>query len=112
MALDRKGKPIDDLGALVLAERGREVLKGKERDRCYFDPRHAGWAKTTRWTTGRATIYVPACTKCAKAIAADKVPDSLWDGDRPYWQRETVWARTGMGALRRDMRGALAEDGR
>ena len=42
MALDRKGKPIDDLGALVLAERGREVLKGKERDRCYFDPRHAG----------------------------------------------------------------------
>ena len=112
MALDRKGKPIDDLGALVLAERGREVLKGKERDRCYFDPRHAGWAKTTRWTTGRATIYVPACSKCAKAIAADKVPDSLWDGDRPYWQRETVWARTGMGALRRDMRGALAEDGR
>ena len=112
MALDRKGKPIDDLGALVLAERGREVLKGKERDRCYFDPRHQGWAKPTRWTTGRATIEVPACSKCAKAIAADKVPDSLWDGDRPYWQRETVWARTGIGALRRDMRGALAEDGR
>ena len=42
MALDRKGKPIDDLGALVLAERGREVLKGQERERCYFDPRHQG----------------------------------------------------------------------
>lgn len=112
MALDRKGNPIDDLGALVLAERGREALKGKERDRCYFDPRHAGWAKPTRWTTGRATIQVPACSKCAKAIAADKAPDSLWDGDRPYWQRETVWARTGIGSLRRDMRGALAEDGR
>ncbi|MDA0169057.1 hypothetical protein OJ998_08165 [Solirubrobacter taibaiensis] len=112
MALDRKGKPIDDLGALVLAERGREVLKGSERSRCYFDPRHHGQAKPTRWTTNRATIEVPACTKCARAIAADKVPDSLWDGDRPYWQRETVWARTGIGTLRRDMRGALAEDGR
>ena len=112
MALDRKGKPIDDLGALVLAERGREVLKGSERERCYFDPRHQGWAKPTRWTTNRATIQVPACSKCAKAIASDKVPDSLWDGDRPYWQRETVWARTGIGSLRRDMRGALAEDGR
>ena len=48
----------------------------------------------------------------AAAIAAGKVPDSLWDEDRPYWQRETVWARTGFGALREDMRAALAEDRR
>ncbi len=110
MALERDGTPIDDLGALVLAERGREALKGNERERCYFDPRHPGPAKPTRWTTGRATVHVPACKACAAAIAADKVPDSVWDGDRPYWQRETVWARTGFGALRRDMRAALAED--
>lgn len=112
MALDRQGKAIDDLGALMLAERGREALKGSERQRCYFDPRHSGKATPTRWSTGRAAIEVPACKACAAAIAAGKVPDSLWDEDRPYWQRETVWARTGFGALRRDMRGALAEDGR
>jgi hypothetical protein len=112
MALDRRGKPIDDLGALVLAERGREALRDHERERCYFDPRHPGWAKPTRWTTGRATIEVPACKGCARAIAARKVPDSVWDGDRPYWQRETVWARTGFGALQRDMRRALLEDRR
>jgi hypothetical protein len=112
MALERKGKPIDDLGALILAERGREALKGNERDRCYFDPRHAGRAVPTRWTSDRAAIEVPACKQCAKAIAAGKAPDSLWDGDRPYWQRESVWARTGFGALQRDLRRALAEDRR
>jgi hypothetical protein len=112
MALDREGTPIDDLGALVLAERGREALKGAERQRCYFDPRHRGKAKPTRWKTARAAIEVPACKACAQSVGADKVPDSLWDDDRPYWQRETVWARTGFGALRRDMRRALAEDGR
>jgi hypothetical protein len=112
MALDRMGKPVDDLGALILAERGREALKGNERERCYFDPRHSGRATPTRWTTGRAAIEVPACKSCARSIAAGKVPDSLWDGDRPYWQRESVWARTGFGALQRDLRRALAEDRR
>jgi hypothetical protein len=112
MALERKGKPVDDLGALILAERGREALKGNERERCFFDPRHGGPARPTRWTTDRATIEVPACKACARSIAAGKVPDSLWDGDRPYWQRETVWARTGFGALQRDLRRALAEDRR
>ena len=111
MALERR-KPIDDLGALVLAQRGREALAGKERERCFFDPRHAGWAKPTRWQADRGSIEVPACKRCTQAIAAGKAPESLWDGDRPYWQRDTVWARTGFGALRRDMRRALAEDRR
>ncbi|MDA0182839.1 hypothetical protein OJ997_21180 [Solirubrobacter phytolaccae] len=112
MALDRQGKPIDDLGALVLAQRGREALAGKERERCFFDPRHSGWAKPTRWQSDRAMVEVPACKRCAQAVAAGRAPESAWDGDRPYWQRDTVWARTGFGTLRRDMRRALAEDRR
>jgi hypothetical protein len=112
MALDRQGGPIDDLGALILAERGRQALKGTERERCFFDPRHGGKITATRWRADRATIDVPACQGCARAIANDTAPDSLWDGDRPYWQRDTVWARTGFGALQRDMRRALAEDRR
>ena len=111
MALER-GKPIDDLGALVLARRGREALKGDERARCVFDPRHKGWASPTRWQSDRALVEVPACEQCAHAIRTGRAPDSVWDGDRPYWQRDTVWARTGFGALRRDMRAALAEDRR
>ena len=47
-ALDREGSPVDDLGALVLAERGREALRGEERERCFFDPRHTG---PTAWMT-------------------------------------------------------------
>jgi hypothetical protein len=111
MALDRR-TPIDDLGALILSERGREALKGRERERCFFDPRHGGRTSPTRWATKRGTVEVPACRRCASAVAARKAPDSLWDDDRPYWQRETVWARTGFGSLRQDMRRALAEDGR
>lgn len=111
MALER-GKPIDDLGALVLAQRGRDALAGKERERCFFDPRHKGWATPTRWQAARGSIEVPACKACAEAVAAGRAPESLWDGDRPYWQRDTVWARTGFGALRQDMRRALAEDRR
>jgi hypothetical protein len=110
MALDRKGNPIDDLGALVLAERGRGALAGKERERCFFDPRHSGGATPTRWQSSRALVEVPACKRCARAIEHGRAPESLWDGDRPYWQRDTVWARTGFGALRKDMRRALAED--
>ncbi|MBE2318628.1 hypothetical protein DVA67_021800 [Solirubrobacter sp. CPCC 204708] len=109
MALDRRS-PIDDLGALVLAQRGREALKGAERQRCFFDPRHKGRATPTRWQSSRATIDVPACSRCAADIAKGEVPESVWDGERPYWKRDTVWARTGFGALREDMRRALAED--
>lgn len=111
MALER-GKPTDDLGALVLARRGREALKGNERARCFFDPRHKGPVAPTRWQSDRALVEVPACERCAHAIRSGRAPDSVWDGDRPYWQRDTVWARTGFGALRRDMRRALAEDRR
>lgn len=111
MALER-GKPIDDLGAFVLARRGREALKGDERARCFFDPRHKGPVTPTRWQSDRAMVEVPACAACAHAIRTNRAPESVWDGDRPYWQRDTVWARTGFGALRRDMRAALAEDRR
>jgi len=112
MALDRKGKPIDDLGALVLALRGREALKGAEKERCFFDPRHQGPITQTRWQGGKATITVPACRRCAKAIEEGKLPPGVFDGDRPYWQRDTVWARTGFGALEHDMRRALVESRR
>jgi hypothetical protein len=111
LALERPA-PIDQLGALVLAERGREALRGRERERCFFDPRHPGPVKTTRWRGDQGTIDVPACKRCAKAIAAEEAPPALFDRDRPYWQRDTVWARTGFGALRRDMRRALLEDRR
>ena len=55
MALDRKGKPIDDLGALVLAERVARCWRGSERERCYFDPRH-GLGEADALDDERATI--------------------------------------------------------
>ena len=92
--------PVDHVGALVLAQDGEAVLAGRpRRRRCFFDPAHRGTTKPTRWRLGDEEAEVPACKRCVLAIEAGRAPDALGDRGRAYYERDTVWARTGLGTI-------------
>ncbi len=94
------GKPdIPDLvGALVCIDAGREALSpgGDEPPPCTYDPRHGaagGDAVTVDGTKLRL------CKACRRDVAAGRPADVLRDGHgRPYFEGDTVWARSGYGA--------------
>jgi len=93
---------LDVVGALVLAEQGSARLRGERLPlRCYFDPRHGPSARTAT-VSG---VSLPACTRCAEALASGGEPDSLTvdRGDRPYWRDDSIWAETGFGSLDPDL---------
>lgn len=118
--LDRPKHPTaDDIGALVLAQRGTAALTAAKAEKgwspvstCYFNPLHGVSRREVRWQT----VDVPACAACAKAIQAGTEPhdvlDLVHDGvPRPYFQLDVQpWARTGYGALDGDLVGALLTD--
>lgn len=107
---DRDGD-LDDLGALVLAELGLDVLRrGAERPRCFYDPRHGPARTDAQWARGSERAAVPVCRACGRDVAGRRAPASLLHDGRPYWERDTVWARTGFGALDPDVGRALALD--
>lgn len=92
--------PVDSLGALILARDGQAVLAGRApRRRCFFHPEHDGATSLTRWRRGGEEAEVPACERCVQALGAGRAPDVLGDRGRPYYERDTVWARTGFGAV-------------
>ena len=95
--------PIDSAGALVLAQDGVAELEGRRRRRCFFDPGHSGPTEPTRWRLGGDEAEVPACERCVRALEAGRAPEVLGDRGRPYYERDTVWARTGFGAVDDDL---------
>lgn len=98
--LGREGTTAVDLvGAETLALAGLAALRGERRRPCFFDPRHGAATRDTVWRRGGVDAKLPACEACSSAISRDVAPASLLDGDRPYWERDGVWARTGFGAL-------------
>ncbi|MEV4422887.1 hypothetical protein AB0L40_23340 [Patulibacter sp. NPDC049589] len=102
--LSRRGlTAIDCLGAEALATAGRALLEGREWRPCLFDPRHGEGVRSTRWRLGADEATFPACAWCADEIAAGRGPTVLEDSGRPYWERDTVWARTGFGAIDDDL---------
>jgi hypothetical protein len=91
---------VDSVGALILAEDGEAALAGRPRPkRCFFDPEHRGATTTTRWRLGDEEAEVPACGRCAEALRDGRAPDALGDRGEPYFKRDSVWARTGFGAI-------------
>ena len=97
------GDALSLLAALELTCRGDAALRGQVRSPCFFDPRH-GPAKTrTRWRLGGAEADIPACRPCARRIAKGRAPLALQDDGRPCFERDTLWARTGFGALDEDL---------
>jgi hypothetical protein len=96
----RGATAIDLVGAAALADAGRARVDGAQAWRpCLFDPRHGEGSHPTRWRLGGDDALIPACAVCARAIAAGEAPVVLLDAGRPYFERDTVWARTGFGAI-------------
>ncbi len=91
------------LAALELTRRAEAALRGRTRTPCFFDPRHAPAKTQTRWRLGGEEADLPACRPCARRVAKDRAPVALQDGGRPYFERDTLWARTGFGALDDDL---------
>ena len=97
--LEQEHRAIDDVGAFALAAGGLAALQGHDRRPCFFNPLHTGRRRMTRWRLRDEDAAIPACTRCARALKRGRQPQSLADGDEPYWRRDTIWARTGFGAI-------------
>ena len=94
---------LGHLGALELARRADTALRGRPHTPCFFDPRHGAAKTRTRWRLGGEEADIPACRSCARRVAKGRAPLALQDGGRPYFERDTLWARTGFGALDDDV---------
>ena len=96
--------PVDHMGALLLAQDGAAAVAGRDRrQRCFFDPGHRGPTSDTRWRLGREETEVPACERCVQALRCGLMPDTLGDRGKPYFERDTVWGRTGFGTIDDDI---------
>lgn len=106
---------LDEVGAWVLA-----LIADRELDRlsnpslqpyrpCVIDPMHGEASSTLRLAD--SSIDAPACRACARQQGAFLVADT-WRGDRPYLDTDSVWARTGFGALVDDLARQVLEDHR
>lgn len=99
---------LDVVGALVLARIGRHALEdgdGSPYRCCYVNPLH-GAGKVHASLGGG--VSVPVCRRCRADLQADREPDALVEvrrmaRDRPYYTGDTVWARTGFGAISDDL---------
>ncbi len=106
-------RPVDHVGAATLAVRGRRALGGDAVPApCFFDPRHGDGDRASRWRRGRQDVVIPVCSACATALQRDRTPVSLGDRDRPYWEQDSVWARTGFGAIDERVADAVLAGGR
>lgn len=102
---------VDLVGVLVLVDRARGLLASAAaidagrrppapEPLCTFNPLHGRASGTVEW---KPDLRVPACATCTADLRAGRTPDALRDGDRPYFEADTVWARTGYGALTGDL---------
>jgi hypothetical protein len=95
----REPSAADLVGAATLARAGRAWLRDPAWRPCFFDPRHGHGDRATRWRRAGQEITIPTCAACAEALRHRAEPQVLGDDGRPYYERDTVWARTGFGAL-------------
>lgn len=102
---------VDLVGVLVLVDHARRALAragaldaGRRVPNpaplCTLNPLHGRAATGVGWGVD---LRVPACEACATALRDGRAPDALRDGDRPYFEGDSVWARTGFGALADDL---------
>jgi hypothetical protein len=102
-AIEDARRPIDWVGAVVLASGGLAAMRGKDGRPCFFNPLHQRARHRTRWKRGRKTVEIPTCDECSHALRKGRRPQELHDGGRPYWERDTVWGQSGFGALDDDV---------
>ncbi|WP_447645647.1 hypothetical protein [Nocardioides zeae] len=105
--VEERDRDVPDLvGALVLARTASFALedaRGRNAPYrpCFFDPRHGRGVKRRRVPVADTSLDVACCSICARRELGAITP--LRDGRRPYYERDTVWARTGYGAVVDDL---------
>lgn len=98
---------VDLVGALVLTHDGARALAeaqaleaGRKPPRpvrlCFFDPRHGAAVGVVE--RGFA-VAVPACAECQRALRAGGSPSPLLDDGEPWFERDSLWAKTGFGVF-------------
>lgn len=110
--------PLDLVGAYVLARAGERALRrrpGRPLAACFFDPRHLGPQQQVDERFGDADLVLTACRACAHDVATGARPSGLLAPgrglarSRPYYEGDSIWARTGYGTLSPDL-GTFAGD--
>jgi MYXO-CTERM domain-containing protein len=102
---------VDLVGALVLVEDGTHALAAAEAletgrpaprpvPLCFFDPRHPGSTKPIEW---KPDLTVPACGTCRGELRGGRSPDALRDDGHPWFETDSLWARTGFGLFEPDL---------
>lgn len=98
----------------AVGSRARRAAIRRGETLCVFDPGH-GAAQTTvrgeRAGSRAAERKLPACAACAKDLAAGRQPDWLYDGNRPYAEGDSIWARTLFGSVGEDLVAQLQRRG-
>ncbi|WP_134739098.1 hypothetical protein [Nocardioides sp. 503] len=105
---------LDVVGALVLARTGRKLLEDPDRAYrpCFLNPLHGlGYVETSAPVGGDDEVTVPVCRTCSKAGTTGRGYEPLLErphgllprAPRPYYEGDSVWARTGFGSLDTDL---------
>ncbi|WP_170286059.1 hypothetical protein [Nocardioides rubriscoriae] len=89
---------LDLVGAAVLARTGTQTLRSATDPYrcCFIDPRHGRALHDADLVGG---LSVPVCRPCQRDLRAGRKPAPLYDGSRPYYEGDSVWARIGYGTL-------------
>ncbi|MQW75896.1 hypothetical protein GHK92_08425 [Nocardioides sp. dk4132] len=98
----------DVVGALVLVRAGRHALVSSDPYRpCFVNAIHGAAEQVAQWQFGDAEIEVPVCAACHRAFVSEQPPSALvvrrGGRLRPYYEEDSVWARTGYGSLTTDL---------
>ncbi|MEU4606857.1 hypothetical protein AB0F43_28070 [Kribbella sp. NPDC023972] len=118
--LDTSEDLVDVVGAMVLLDKARReydaavaVAAGRKQDAvpelCAFNPLHGrSSGRPTQVQADGATLTLPLCAECRRALKRGKAPASLPGDDGPYWHGDDLWARTFFGNLDDDLAAAVS----
>jgi hypothetical protein len=118
--LDTSEDLVDVVGAMVLLDKARReydaavaVAAGRKQDAvpelCAFNPLHGrSSGRPTQVDADGATLTLPLCAECRRALKRGKAPASLPGDDGPYWHGDDLWARTFFGSLDDDLAAAVS----
>ncbi|GAA4735157.1 hypothetical protein GCM10023350_18630 [Nocardioides endophyticus] len=98
---------LDAVGALVLVRSAREVVDDPQAAPyrpCFLNPCHGRGDHVLAAPAGTDEVEVPVCRLCKRDADRPERFDPLvvrgtWGRARPYYEGDSVWARTGYGAF-------------
>ena len=110
--LRQAGREIAEVGTGRVRKRGSGTGSGLPQSLCTINPLHGEAQSTTRVDADGASVRMPVCSSCLHDLQADNQLQWIFDGERPYVEGSSVWARTLFGAIGADLVTALRRQGR